>query len=93
MSKKKSVCYKCHWLIVDPDGFFKAKSNRGWCDKCSGQMTIFQQCWDKEIWLKYIPIKPKVVKEQPKKQGDSVTPTSTPSPELGSLENNNEAKQ
>lgn len=91
MSNKTSVCYKCRWLVVHPDGFFKAKKNKGMCDKCSGQMTIFQQCWDKEIWLQYIPIKPKVVKEQPK-TGDSVTPTGTPSPKLGSIENN-EAKQ
>jgi len=52
---KHQLCWKCRWLILDPGGFFRRSKKSGPCDRCLGQMTIFQEAWEKDIWLKYIP--------------------------------------
>lgn len=57
-----SLCYKCHWVVLDPGGFFKRKNPKGPCDKCLGYMTTFQIADEARIWLKYIP--PKVVEKK-----------------------------
>lgn len=78
MSNKQSVCYKCHWLVADPGGFFQRKNpndSKFPCDKCLGKMTTFQMADEARIWLKYLPIKKKEeAKPQPPKTEDRKAP-------------------
>lgn len=75
---KQAVCYKCHWLVADPGGFFQRKNptdHKFPCDKCLGKMTTFQMADEKRIWLKFIPIKKKEEsKPQPTKKEDRKAP-------------------
>lgn len=71
MGTKKKFCYKCRYLVLFPDGFFKRKSNNGPCDRCLKQMTIFQQIDQNKIWLKFIP---KEEKKKTNKKGDRRKP-------------------
>jgi hypothetical protein len=71
-----SVCYKCHWLVLDPGGFFKRKNQKDTkfpCDKCLGKMTTFQIADEARIWLRLIPRKDKQ-KPQPQKPEDRKAP-------------------
>jgi hypothetical protein len=51
---KHRLCWKCKWLVLDPGGFFKRGKKSGPCDRCLGQMTIFQEADEKNIWIRYI---------------------------------------
>jgi len=62
VNEKTEICYTCHWLVVQPGGFFQRKNPKDHkfpCDQCLGKMTTFQQADKKRIWLRYIPIKEK----------------------------------
>ncbi len=64
--RKKFVCWKCRWLVLD-SGFLRRKKKTGPCDRCLGRVTVFQQAWGKDIWIKHIPKKEKQP-NKPKKE-------------------------
>lgn len=74
--KKKEVCYKCRWLVIVPDGFYNRKTAHGPCDRCLGKMTIFQQLWEANIWIRQIPKKDK---PKPNLENNSAPKSQTPS--------------